>query len=93
MPDLRKDKNGSYYWKGGKPINPQIPKWLVKITDKWLDDEFFPVDREFLLIKTMLDDDSNMLIREAFEFKEQHNKANLKNPENRKIERVFGCLL
>jgi hypothetical protein len=92
VPDLRKDEQGNYYWKGGKPINPQIPKWLVKITDKWLDDEYYPLDREFTLIKSMLDNDSNRLVLEAFEFKEKHNKANLKNPESRKIERIFGCL-
>ena len=92
LPDLRKDEKGNYYWKSGKPIDPKIPKWLVRITDKWVQDEYFPLDSEFPLINAMFDEDSNKLVREAFEFKEKHNKANLKNPESRKIERIFGCL-
>lgn len=76
-------------WKHGKPINPKIPKWLVRIIDKWTHNNYFPWDREFELIKHMMDKDSLQLLREAFQIKEEHNKANLKNPESRRIELTF----
>jgi len=80
----------TWNWKRGKPINPKIQKWLVKITDKWLQDEYFPHDKEFALIVNWLDEESLEVISEAFRLKEQHNRANLKNPESRANEQIFG---
>jgi hypothetical protein len=80
----------TFNWKGGIPIDPSIPKWLVKIHDKFLHDEYVPMDNEFKFLISTLDEGSLSVIYEAFKIKEKHNKANLKNPEDRKIERVFG---
>jgi len=90
LPDLRHDQKGNYYWKGGIPINPKIPKMLVRITDKLCQDRYYPTDKEFALLTTMMDKESINLIKEAFEVKEEWNSRNLKNPEPRKIERLFG---
>jgi hypothetical protein len=79
-------------WKSGIPINQNIRKYLVKLIDLVTQDNYVPTDEEFPLMKSMYDRHSLNMIREAFEFKEEHNVRNLKNPELRKIERLFGNL-
>jgi hypothetical protein len=93
VPDLRKNNEGNYYWKGGIPIDPKIPKWLVKITDKFIKDVYYPTDEEFSFVSTTLDTESLGFVIEAFKQKEEHNKANLKNPESRKKEQIFSLML
>jgi len=90
LPDLRKDKNGNYYWKSGVPLDPKKPKMLVRITDKFCQDQYYPTDREFQLIASMMDVESLQLITEGFAVKEKWNISNLKNPESRKIERFLS---
>ena len=86
------------YWKpnykihGGIPINPNIPKWLVKIIDHFTHDEYCPTDYEFFLITSMLDKESLKLVAEAFKLKEEHNQVNLVNPEKRQKELVYRKL-
>lgn len=82
-----------YKERGGIPIDPKIPKWLVKIEDKFTKDSFCPTDAEFELVGNMYDTETLRVIIEAFQIKEKHNKANLKNPECRKKERIFSIML
>lgn len=80
-------------WKEGIPLDPTIPKWLVKIKDLHLKDEYCPTDQELLnFIPNTMDKESMKIIAEAFEIKEKHNKANLVNPEIRKKEKIFRRL-
>ena len=73
-------------WKGGKPIDPAVPKWLIKIRDKFLKEEYCPTDEELVwLAKTMSEDDLKVL-SQALLLKEKHNRMNLKNPEKRPVE-------
>jgi len=80
-------------WKAGIPLNPQIPKWLVKITDRFTQDTYVPTDDELILITHTLDSESLTLVAEAFSVKEKHNRANLKNPESRKKEAIFNQII
>jgi len=73
-------------WKKGEPINPKIPKWLVKVTDRFTQDEYYPTDMEFALLSKTMDEDEIFLLSAIVKLKERHNRANLKNPENRAIE-------
>lgn len=73
-------------WKKGKPINPKIPKWLVKVTDKFTHDEYSPTDTEFQFLTSTMDEIELILLSGALRIKERHNSANLKNPEKRPIE-------
>lgn len=73
-------------WKEGVPINAKIPKWLVKVKDKFIHDEYCPEDREFQLLTKTMDDIELLLLNGLIKIKERHNFANLKNPERRFIE-------
>jgi len=70
-------------WLNGEPINPKIPKWLVHIA-------FCPTDKQLPLLEHFFDAHSLAIIRQAFHIKEEHNRPNLKNPENRSIENRIG---
>lgn len=81
-------------WKGGKPINPKIPKWLVKIKDHFLKDDYCPTDHELTsFVLHTFDVPELKLIVEAFKLKEEHNLKNLKNPEIRNKEMIFEGLV
>lgn len=81
-------------WKGGIPISKKIKKWLVKIIDKYLSDEYCPTDHELIYyVPNVFDIKSLELIIEAFEIKEKHNKKYLKNPEKREKERQYKTLV
>ena len=77
-------------WKEGKPKDPKIPKYLVKVQDRFIDSEFYcPNDKEIELLFHQWDKESLGLLSEAFKIKESHNLSNLKNPEPRTIEAVL----
>jgi len=76
-------------WRKGEPINPKIPKWLVKVSDKFTHDEYFPDDQELKMLTSTMDEIELILFNYMLNIKERHNFANLKNPENRSIERYI----
>jgi len=81
-------------WKGGIPIDKKIRKWLVKIIDKFTLDVYCPTDHELVyFVPHAYDEESLEVIKEAFVVKEEHNKANLKNPEVRHKESQFRALI
>jgi len=81
-------------WKGGIPKDPSIPKWLVKIKDYFTHDEYCPTDSELLgFIPHTFDDETRLLIAEAFKLKEAHNKVCLVNPEIREKERQYEAII
>lgn len=73
-------------WKEGIPINPKIPKWLVKMNDKAIHDEYYPNDPELQRLIATMDDIELLLLNGLLKIKERHNFANLKNPEKRPVE-------
>jgi len=79
-------------WKDGKPINPKIPKYLIKVTDKITKDEFYPWDHEFRYLIHQMNDDEVIFLSDLMRFKERHNRSNLKNPETRHIEEYIHKL-
>jgi len=77
-------------WKSGIPKNPNIPKYLVWIWDKWIEPYgTCPTDRELVVVANTLPLTELLLVAEAFDIKEEHNYKNLKNPESRKKENIF----
>jgi len=78
-------------WKSGIPINPKIPKYLIRVFDKIIDTEpYVPTDLEFQLLSHQWRGKDLENLVEALRIKEKHNLANLKNPEPRKIERLLN---
>jgi len=73
-------------WRKGNPINPKVPKYLVKVIDKFTHDEFYPRDHEFSLLLHQMSEDEIIFLSDLIRFKERHNRSNLKNPETRHIE-------
>jgi len=73
-------------WRKGNPIDPNIKKWLVKVTDKVTHDEFFPENPELKLLTSTMNEIDLIILSWALKIKERHNFGNLKNPEKRPIE-------
>jgi hypothetical protein len=70
-------------WGKGNPIDPKIPKYVVLLKDRRIDDDFYPIcaGQQLELAKIQLDSESLTLLKEAWKLKETHNRQNLKNPE------------
>lgn len=79
----------SLNWRNGIPKNLKAPKYLIKIANNKTGLSHVPTDQELEEYAHILPLETLQIFEEAIQIKEKHNYKNLKNPEQRKIERYI----